>query len=95
ASTVELNQEEVSGYLELLDCTMFPLSKLHLVKFTNISSFIPEFEFIRFLLFSSPSLATMSIVEHPELESLEVLRITRKLLQLRVSSTVSIDFSSG
>ncbi|XP_060215834.1 F-box/FBD/LRR-repeat protein At1g13570-like [Lycium barbarum] len=50
ASTVELNQEQVSGYLKLLNCTKFPLGKLHLVKLTNISSFVPEFEFIRFLL---------------------------------------------
>ncbi|MCE3215901.1 hypothetical protein HAX54_004023, partial [Datura stramonium] len=63
ASTVALNTEDVSGYLKLLDCTMFPLSKLHLVKFNNISSFAPEFEFIRFILFASPSLATMSFVE--------------------------------
>ncbi|XP_060215733.1 uncharacterized protein LOC132642675 [Lycium barbarum] len=61
ASTVELNQEQVSGYLKLLDCTTFPLSKLHLVKLTNISSFVPEFEFIHFLVFSSPSLATLRI----------------------------------
>ncbi|KAK4357675.1 hypothetical protein RND71_023285 [Anisodus tanguticus] len=62
ASTIELNQEQVSGCLKLLDCTAFPLSKLHLVKLTNISSFVPEFKFIQFLLFSSPSLATMSIM---------------------------------
>ncbi|MCD9560872.1 hypothetical protein HAX54_019693 [Datura stramonium] len=31
----------------------------------------------------------MSIMEHPELEPLEALRITRKLLQLRVPSTLS------
>ncbi|KAH0644101.1 hypothetical protein KY289_035075 [Solanum tuberosum] len=91
ASTVELNQEQVSGYLKRLHCTM---GKLRLVKLTNISSFVPEFEFIQFLLFSSPSLVTMSIVEHPELELVEALIITKRLLQLRLSSAVSIDFSS-
>ncbi|KAG5603687.1 hypothetical protein H5410_025179 [Solanum commersonii] len=34
----------------------------------------------------SPSLVTMSIVEHPELEPVEALRITKRLLQLRLSS---------
>uniref|UniRef100_M1CCP5 Uncharacterized protein n=1 Tax=Solanum tuberosum TaxID=4113 RepID=M1CCP5_SOLTU len=70
------------------------MGKLRLIKLTNISSFVPEFEFIQFLLFSSPSLVTMSIVEHPELEPVEALRITKRLLQLRLSSAVSIDFSS-
>lgn len=93
ASTIELNQEQVSDYLKCLDCTTFPLSKLHLVKLTNISAFIPEFEFIRFILFSSPSLVTMNILEHPELEAEKALNIARKLLQLRPPSAVSIDFS--
>ncbi|MCD7454470.1 hypothetical protein HAX54_024909 [Datura stramonium] len=39
---------------------------------------------VEFLLFSSTSLTTMSIVEHLELEPLEALRITRKLLQLQL-----------
>nr|XP_016480293.1 PREDICTED: F-box/FBD/LRR-repeat protein At1g13570-like [Nicotiana tabacum] len=94
ASTVKLNQEQVSGYLKLLDCSTFPLSKLHLVKLTNISAFDPEFEFIRFILFSSPSLATMSILQHPQLEVAEALEITKKLLLFRLSSAVSIEFSS-
>nr|XP_016479337.1 PREDICTED: uncharacterized protein LOC107800640 [Nicotiana tabacum] len=95
ASTVKLNQEQVSGYLELLDCITFPLSKLHLVKLTNISAFDPEFGFIRFLLLSSPSLVTMSILEHPQLEAEKALNIVRKLLQLRPPSAASIDFSRG
>ncbi|XP_060173077.1 F-box/FBD/LRR-repeat protein At1g13570-like isoform X1 [Lycium barbarum] len=93
ASTVELNQELVSDYLKHLDYTNFPLSKLHLAKLTNISSFIPEFEFIRFLLFSSPSLVTMTILQHPQLEEKEALNIAIKLLQFRLSSVVSINFS--
>uniref|UniRef100_A0A1U7WUA7 F-box/FBD/LRR-repeat protein At1g13570-like n=2 Tax=Nicotiana sylvestris TaxID=4096 RepID=A0A1U7WUA7_NICSY len=78
ASTAELNQEQVSGYLKFLDCSTFPLKKLHLVKLTNISGFDPEFEFIWFLLFSSPSLVTMSIVEHPKLGVKEAQIIRRK-----------------
>ncbi|PHT25061.1 hypothetical protein CQW23_35291 [Capsicum baccatum] len=72
-SSTELNLEQVSSDLKLLDCTTPPLSKLHQVKLTNISGFDPELEFIRFLLFSSPSLVKMTILEHPQLESAAAL----------------------
>ncbi|XP_055809505.1 F-box/FBD/LRR-repeat protein At1g13570-like [Solanum dulcamara] len=93
SSTTKLKHKQVSGYLQLLDCTTFPFRQLHQVKLTNISGFIPEFELIRFLLFSSPSLVTMSIVEHPQLAAEKALEVARKLLQLQPPSPVSIDFS--
>ncbi|KAM3301547.1 hypothetical protein P3S67_016049 [Capsicum chacoense] len=80
-ASTELNQEQVSSYLKLLDCTTSPLSKLHQVKLANISGFDPELEFIRFLLFCSPSLVKMTILEHPQLESAAALEVARKLLQ--------------
>jgi len=58
----------------------------------KIAGFVPEFEFIRFLLFNSPSLVTMSIVEHPQLEAENALDLARKLLQLTPPSRVCIDF---
>ncbi|XP_060210148.1 F-box/FBD/LRR-repeat protein At1g13570-like isoform X2 [Lycium barbarum] len=61
ASTLKINQEQVSGYLKLLDCADFPLRNLHLAKLTKISFFDPELQFMVFLHRSTPSPLTMII----------------------------------
>ncbi|XP_060210141.1 F-box/FBD/LRR-repeat protein At1g13570-like [Lycium barbarum] len=61
ASTIKINQDQVSGYLKLLDCADFPLRNLHLVKLTKISFCDPELQFMAFLHRSTPLPVTMII----------------------------------
>ncbi|KAM3269331.1 hypothetical protein P3S67_030213 [Capsicum chacoense] len=82
----------VSSYLrELSRSNFISLHKLRLAKLTKISNFVAEFEFIRFLLFSSSSLVTVTIVEHPKLKAEKALDLARELLKIKPSSGVCIN----